>query len=172
MHEMVEFIVSRKSCRAFLDTPVPQPLLEEMVAAGLSAPSARNSQSTVLVVNQDKDTIQAISALNASVMGASSDPFYGAPAVIHVLAPADYAHRLVDGACVMENLLLAAHGLGLGARWINRAAEVFNGEEGKALLAKWGLEGDYEGIAHCVIGYPNETPPEKPRREGRVFMVD
>ena len=79
---------------------------------------------------------------------------------------------LYDGSLVMENLQLAAHALGLGACWIHRAKETFETEEGKALLKKWGIEGAYEGIGNCIVGYPKSIPEQKPRKENRVFYVE
>jgi nitroreductase len=72
----------------------------------------------------------------------------------------------------MENLQLAAHSLGLGACWIHRAKETFETEEGKQLLKSLGIEGEYEGIGNCIIGYPNVKPEVKPRKENRVYYID
>ena len=72
----------------------------------------------------------------------------------------------------MENMLLAAHGLGLGACWIHRAKETFERPEGKAILKKLGIEGDYEGIGNCIVGYPDMTPIAKPRKENWIYYVD
>ena len=88
-----------------------------------------------------------------------------------MLAPREERNRVYDGSLVMGNLMLAAHALGLGSCWIHRAREEFDTPEGKAILAELGVEGDYEGIGHCILGYPAETPAPKPRREGRVFYA-
>lgn len=170
---MLDLLKTRRSCRSYQDKAVPKELLDQVVEAGRYAPSARNGQSTIMVVNQDKETVQALGRMNAAVMNAPKDTFYGAPAVISVLAPADNQHAMVDGACVMENMMLAAHALGLGTCWINRATQVFDSQEGKEMLTKWGIEGDYTGVAHCIIGYPaTEAPAPTPRKENRVFFVD
>ena len=73
----------------------------------------------------------------------------------------------------MGNMMLAAHALGLGSCWINRAREEFDTEEGKEILRSLGIEGDYEGVGHCVVGYPaGELPKAAPRKEGRVFWAE
>ena len=73
----------------------------------------------------------------------------------------------------MGNLLNAAHDVGLGACWIHRAKEVFASEEGKAILRELGVEGDYEGIGNCIIGYAATPLPEaKPRKEGYVVWAE
>ena len=100
------------------------------------------------------------------------DPFYGAPVVLVVLADKSRPTHVYDGSLVMGNLMNAAHALGVGSCWIHRAKEEFESEEGQALLKKWGIEGDYEGIGHCVLGYPkNLLPQAKPRKENFVYYV-
>ena len=101
-----------------------------------------------------------------------SDPFYGAPVVLVVLADKSVPTYLYDGSLVMENLLLAAHALGLGACWIHRAKETFELPEGKALLKKLGIEGEYEGIGNCIVGYADGEFAQKPRKENRVYYVN
>jgi len=72
----------------------------------------------------------------------------------------------------MGNLMLAAHTLGIGSCWIHRAKQEFESEEGKQILKDLGVEGDYEGIGHCILGYTEgEIPAAAPRREGNVVYV-
>lgn len=86
-------------------------------------------------------------------------------AKIVVLADANARCGVQDGSLVMGNLMNAAAAIGLGSCWINRAKEEFETEEGKALLKKWGIEGDYIGVGHCILGYPAEEPrPAAPRK--------
>jgi nitroreductase len=109
--------------------------------------------------------------MNAAVLGVSSDPFYGAPTVLIVLARASSPYAVEDGSLVLGNLMNAAKAIGLGACWINRAREVFDTDEGKALLKKWGIEGEYRGIGNCILGYPAEDPAIKPRKDDYVTYV-
>ena len=114
-----------------------------------------------------------LSRANAAVMGADFDPFYGAPVVLVVLADRSVPTCVEDGALVMGNLMNAAHAEGLGSCWIHRAREVFAAKEGQALLKSLGLEGDYVGVGHCILGYPADPLPEaEPRRPGRVFWIE
>ena len=129
-------------------------------------------QGAIMLCVTDKVLRDRLSKLNAGVMGASMDPFYNAPAVIVVLADKTVRTSVYDGSLVMGNLMLAAHSIGLGSCWIHRAKEVFDSEEGKQILAELGIEGDYEGVGNCVVGYPERMPTEKlPRRGGRVFFA-
>ena len=99
------------------------------------------------------------------------DPFYGSPCILVVLADKTWPLGIYDGSLVMGNLLNAATALGVDSCWIHRAKKVFATEEGKALLAKWGIEENYAAIAHCILGYPAEAPEAKPRKEGFVVRV-
>lgn len=171
MNKALENIMERRSIRRYKDAQITGEELEQVIQAGLCAPSAMNRQSAVIVAVQDKEDIAYMSRLNAEVMGADSDPFYGAPTVLVVLAEADSRCAVQDGSLVMGNLMNAAHAIGLGSCWINRAYEVFEKEEGKALLKKWGVEGKYIGVGNCILGYPEEAPEMKPRKENRVAYV-
>lgn len=174
MNEVLKAIKDRKSVKKYKDTPVPKELIEQIVEAGLCAPSGLNKQAPIVIAVTDKATRDELSRLNAgSDPFFRSDPFYGAPCVLVVLADKNAAHTyLYDGSLTMGNMLLAAHSLGLGACWIHRAKETFETPEGKAILEKLGLTGDYEGIGNCVIGYPDMTPQAKPRKENRAFYIE
>ncbi len=134
------------------------------------APSGMGRQSAIMVVLDDEETISELSKMNAAIMGTSGDPFYGAKTVIVVLANKDVPTYLYDGSLVMGNLMNAAEALGIESCWIHRAKEEFESEKGKALLKKWGIEGNYEGIGHCVLGY-GEKAPEKPRKENYIYRI-
>ena len=171
MNEFLEVIKSRKSTKAFLDKEVPLELIEQIVEAGTYAPTGRNLQSPIIVAVTNKAVRDHLSKMNASIMNANTDPFYGAPVVLIILANKDVNTYIYDGSCVMENLMLAAHSLGLGSCWIHRAKEEFESEEGKALLKEWGIEGNYEGIGHVIIGYNKVEPVSKPRKDNYVYYI-
>ena len=125
-----------------------------------------------MVAVQDKETLAELSLRNAAVMGTKNDPFYGAPTAVLVLGEKNNPNGVQDASLVMGNLMLAAASLGLGSCWINRAKEEFETEEGKALLKKWGIEGDYIGVGHCILGYPAEEPrPAAPRKPDYIVYA-
>lgn len=172
MNETMQTILSRKSVKKFKSEQVPKEMIDQIVQAGLSAPSGLNKQSPIILVVTDKQVRDELSFFNAGKDPFKrADPFYGAPCVLVVLADKSVPTYLYDGSLVMENLLLSAHSLGLGACWIHRAKETFENEEWKAFLKKLGVYGDYEGIGNCVIGYADMQPQEKPRKENRVFYI-
>ena len=169
MHEILK---NRRSVRKYTQEQVSDAHLDAILEAGLYAPSGMNTQNTVMVAVRDKETRNQLSRMNAAVMGTESDPFYGAPCVIVVLAEPERYTWLEDGALVMGNLMNAAYEMGLGSCWIHRAQQMFESPEGKALLRKWGLREDLKGVGNCILGYPEEVPEARPRRDGRIVKVD
>ena len=169
---MYEKLLTRRSIRKYQDRQVEEELLDKVLQAGLYAPTAKNNQKPVMVAVRDKATRDQLSRMNAAVMGVDSDPFYGAPCVIVVLADPEYPTWIDDGSLVLGNLMNAAHALNLGSCWINRAREEFDSAEGKALLKKWGIEGDWIGVGHCILGYPAAEPkPAAPRKPDYIVRV-
>ena len=172
MNEVIKAIKERRSVKSYKSDPVPTELLDAILEAGTYAPTGRNMQSPIMIAVTDKALRDKLASLNAAVMGMDGDPFYGAPAVIVVFADRSRMTYLYDGSLVMENLMLAAHSLGLGSCWIHRAKEVFDSEEGKEILKSLGIEGDYEGIGNCIIGYTHTPPAErKPRKENYIYKI-
>ena len=171
--DAMENLLTRRSVRKYKPDMVPKEVLEQIVRAGTYAPTGMNRQSPIILAITDKALRDRLSALNARIMGKPDmDPFYGAPVVLVVLADKAVPTHLYDGSLVMANLMLAAHSLGVGSCWIHRAKEVFASEEGKAILRELGIEGDYEGIGNCIIGYAATPLPEaKPRKEGYVVWA-
>lgn len=163
---------NRRSCRNYQKKQITDAELDAVLEAGTYAPTGMGRQSPILVAVQDPETVALLSQLNGAIMGSDSDPFYGAPTVVVVLADRSMPTYLYDGSCVMTNLLNAAGALGLGSCWIHRAREVFDSPEGKELLKKWGVEGDYEGIGNCILGYwEGDIPEARPRKEGYIVKV-
>ena len=173
MNETLQVIRSRRSVKKYKDTPVAKELIEKIVEAGTCAPSGLNKQSPIILAVTNKEVRDKLSFPTAGKDPFKrSDPFYGAPVVLVVLADKSVPTYLYDGSLVMENMLLAAHSLGLGACWIHRAKETFAMEEGKEILRSLGIEGDYEGIGNCIVGYPDTIPADKPRKENWVYYID
>lgn len=170
MADILNVLKSRRSCRSFDGRTVEKEKLNAILEAGTYAPTGMGRQSPIMVAVQDKETITKLSKMNAAIMGTDGDPFYGAATVIIVLADKNMPTYLYDGSLVMGNLMNAAEALGVNSCWIHRAKEEFESEEGKAMLKAWGIEGDYEGIGHCVLGY-GEKIPAKPRKEDYIYRV-
>ena len=164
-------LLNRRSVRKYTDQQVPDELLDQVLEAGLYAPTGMNTQNIYMVAVRDKETRDLMMKLNAAVMGRDSDPFYGAPCVIVVLGDAEGYPVVENGSLVLGNLMNAAHAVGLGSCWIHRAKQTFETEEGKALLRAWGLPENLVGIGNCILGYAEEVPEARPRKEGRIVKV-
>ena len=168
----MEDLLARRSVRSYTDSIPPMEVIEEICKAGTYAPTGMNRQSPIIIAVTNKEMRDRMSKLNAGVMGADNDPFYGAPVVLVVLADKSVHTCVEDGSLVMGNLMNAAHAKGLGSCWIHRAREVFESEEGKQILKELGIEGDYVGVGNCILGYTKGDYPEaKPRKENWVYWV-
>ena len=171
--DAIQAMLTRKSVKKYKAQPVEKELIDKIIEAGLNAPSGLNKQSPIILAVTDKKTRDQLSHWNANDDPFfRADPFYGAPCVLVVLADKSVPTRVYDGSLVMENLMLAAHALGLGACWIHRARETFERPEAKEILKKLGIEGEYEGIGNCIIGYADIDPEKKPRKENRVYYIE
>ncbi len=168
MHETLK---NRRSVRKYKPDQVSDAHLDAILEAGLYAPSGMNTQNAYMVAVRDKATRDQLSKMNAAVMGTDKDPFYGATCVVVVLVEPERYTAVEDGSLVLGNLMNAAYEAGLGSCWIHRAKQMFESEEGKALLRQWGLREDLMGVGNCILGYPDEEPAPKPRREGRIVKV-
>ncbi|MDD6771505.1 MAG: nitroreductase [Inconstantimicrobium porci] len=171
MKETLEDLKTRRSCRNYRNEQIKDEELNAVLEAGTYAPTGMGMQSPKMVVVQDKETVAKLSKMNGAVMGSSNDPFYGAPTVVIVFADKNRGTYLEDGSLVMGNLLNAAHAVGLGSCWIHRAKEVFETEEGKELMKKWGITDNYVGIGNCILGYAEEFVPAKPRKADYIVRV-
>ena len=172
--ETLECIRTRRSIRKYKDEQVPEDLLEKVLEAGMWAPTGMNKQSPTIVAITDKEQRDRLMRLNAQIMGRDIDPFYGAPAVILVLVDTSIPTACNDGELVMQNMMLAAHDLGLGSCYIWRARQEFESDEGKQMLADWGLPADveFEGVGHVILGFADtELPEGAPRKENYVYRV-
>lgn len=169
----LEALTTRRSCRNYLPDPVPAELIDQILEAGTFAPTGMGRQSPIIVAVTNKEVRDELSRLNAAVMGGEDDPFYGAPAVLVVLARKDVGTHVYDGSLVMGNMLNAAHELGLGSCWIHRAKEEFETPEGRAILSRLGIDADeYEGIGNCIVGYAAAPVLEAaPRKAEYIYRI-
>ena len=174
MSQVFDNIYTRRSYRSYKSDPVPRELVEKVCEAGTYAATGMNRQSPVIIAITEKGTRDRLMELNASIMGREgTDPFYGAPVVIVVLADKNIMTHVYDGSLVLGNMMLAAHELGLGSCWIHRAKEEFETDMGRELLSSLGIEGDYEGVGHLILGYPDGDEPQlRPRKDGYVHFIE
>ena len=175
MNDIIKAMEERRSIRKFKPEMPSKEQLAQIIEAGLYAANGMGKQGTLTIAITNREIRDKLAAINCQIGGwqADFDPFYGAPAILVVLANKSYPFRVYDGSLVMGNMMLAAHSLGLGSIWIHRAKEEFERPEYQQLLKKLGVEGEWEGVGHCAVGYADGAmPPAAPRKEGRVLWLE
>lgn len=175
MNQTITDMINRRSCRKFKPDAVPAELLDQIIEAGLYAASGMGRQTVKIIAVTDKTMRDKIAEDNRKIgqWNEGFDPFYGAPVILAVISDKNCSTCVYDGSLVMGNMMLAAHSLGLGSIWIHRAKEEFETPEYRELLKKLGIEGDYEGIGHCAIGFADcELPAPPERKPDRVYRID
>ena len=174
MNETLRVLESRRSCRKFKPDMVKDDELSAIIKAGTYAATGMGKQSPIIIVVKDAALRDEIAEENRKIGGWQEgfDPFYGAPVILIVLANKEVPTYIYDGSLVMGNLMNAAESLGVGSIWIHRAKEEFESDFGKDILKKLGIDGEYEGIGHCAIGYAAETARDAaPRKENYVYYI-
>ena len=172
MAETLKTIKERRSVRKYKADRVPQEVIDQILEAGTYAPTGMGKQSPIIIQVADTEMRNKLSEMNRKIMGTDFDPFYGAPDVLIVLADKAIPTYLYDGSLVMGTLMLAAKDLGVDSCYIFRAKEEFESEEGKAILASLGIEGDYEGIGHVILGYADgEVAPAAARKANYIYKL-
>lgn len=172
MAETLTTLKTRRSCRAYKPELIEEAKLNAILEAGTYAATGMGKQAPIIISVTDREVRDQLSKMNAAIMGVDFDPFYGAPQLLIVLADKNVPTYLYDGSLVMGNLMNAAADLGVASCWVHRAKEEFESEEGKAILKRLGIEGDYEGIGHLILGYaekPASAPA--PRKENYIYHI-
>lgn len=192
---VMENIVTRRTIRRFLDKQICEEELQTVLEAGLYAPSAGGRQGVLFVVSQDKQTNEKLGRIKRSNShvrmstdtvyisreqpSIADDPnianaFYDAPTVITLFVPKNFLYGPYDASAAAENMLLAAHSIGLGGCYIGSAWDSFNDEFGQETLRKWNIRTDYYATLHVLLGYPRDkqAPTAKARKDGRIIRVD
>lgn len=172
MAETLTTLKTRRSCRAYKPDRVEADKLNAIIEAGTYAATGMGKQSPIIIVVENKEIRDKLSKMNAKIMGMDIDPFYGAPELLIVLANKEIPTYVYDGSLVMGNMMNAAADLGVASCWIHRAKEEFESEEGKAILKDLGIEGDYEGIGHLVLGYEAKPAGDPaPRKADYIYKI-
>ena len=171
-NNFLEIIRTRRSYRSYKPEQITDEQLNAVLEAGTYAPTSRGLQSPFIVAIQNDELKARLAQMNAEIMGVTTNPYYDAPTYVLVFVPADAPNGIQDASLVLENMMLAAHAQGLGSCWIHREREMFATEEGKELMAQWGLPEGLVGIGALALGYPGgESSPAKPRKEGYTRVI-
>ena len=185
MNDMLQFIKSRRSTRAFAQRPVEQDKLEEVIEAGRYAPSGGNSQSCHLIVVKDRAVLDKLAELVESAFASMEETpgmyssmvnsirraraggyrfHYDAPVLIITANKKDYGNNMADCACMLENMMLMANALDLGSCWINQLKWLQNDPALLEYMMSLGMRGDERVYGALAVGYAN-TADALPVRE-------
>lgn len=170
--EVLRCLLTRRSVRAYEPRQITEDELEAVLQAGLYAPCGMGSQKVYFAAVQDKAVRDRLSAMNRAILGSDSDPYYGAPTIVVVLADPERYTWVEDGSCALTAMMEAAHAVGLASCWIHGEHEMFQLPEGKALLREWGLPQDLRGVGSLALGYAaGPLPQPKERKAGYIHKV-
>ena len=195
MNDVMQTILHRRSIRRFDDRQLDEDALQQILQAGLYAPSAGGRQGVLFAVCQDRAVnlrLGRIKRANSHPRMASggnyvsreqpsiaddpalTDAFYGAPTVITLFAPKNFLFAVDDCAVAAENMMLAADALGVGSCYIGQGWPAFADPYGQEILRQWAIPTDHYAVMQLLLGYPrpgDAHPAPKPRKAGRVLRV-
>ena len=171
---VIEAIMSRRSIRKYKDTPVEREKLQLIAECGVNAPNGMNAQRWEVRIVDNAESIAAISEeyKKANPQLLERDPgfknmFRNAPAVICVAVPA--GDDGVNAGLLGENIMLAAHSIGLGTVCLGGPVRFLkDSEAGRAFIARLGFSEDYSLLYMIGVGYPDEAPDAKPRDLSKI----
>ena len=193
MNEVMQTILHRRAVRRFQQRQVEEDVLEQILEAGLYAPSAGGRQGVLFAVCQDRqvnERLGKIKRANSHFRMASGenyisreqpsiadDPkltnaFYDAPTVITLFAPKNFLFGPEDCAVAAENMMLAADSLGVGSCYIGQGWTAFADPYGQEMLRQCNIRPDYYAVMQLLLGYPRPEDGHlspKSRKEGRVL---
>lgn len=182
---LMEAIENRRSVRNYTDRKVDRAALEKLFAAAVMAPSASNSQPWAFAVIQDAKLLKEYSDRTKSHLLANTDEksplakyrgmlanpdfniFYNAGTLVVIYAKPGGLESRGDCCLAAQNLMLAAHGLGLGTCWIGFAKALLDLPELKREL---GVPADYAVVAPIIVGYPQGRIPQLTRDEPQILF--
>ena len=192
-NEVMKTIMYRRAIRRVEGKQIAEDELEQILQAGVYAPSAGGRQGVIFAVCQDKEVNEKLGKIkransNFRMSTATSyvskeqpsivdDPklinaFYDAPTVITMFAPRNFLFSVEDCAVAAENMMLMATSLGVGSCYIGQGWTAFADPFGQEILKKWDIPNGYYAVMQLLLGYPRKEdkhPMAKPRKEKRIL---
>ena len=193
MNETMQTILHRRAIKRFDARQIDEDILQQILQAGLYAPSAGGKQGVIFAVCQDKEVNERLGKIkransNPHMATATNyvsreqpsiadDPkltnaFYDAPTVITMFAPKKFLFSVDDCAVAAENMMLAADSLGIGSCYIGQGWTAFADSYGQEILRKWEIRTDYYAVMQLLLGYPkanDKYPTAKVRKPDRIL---
>ena len=171
MNEVTKNILTRRSIRAFLNREIPKEELEQIVQAGLYAPSGHNYQTWRFTVVTDRKEIQRLAKIIGEKLGREHYDMYNPQVLLVPSNERENPHGMEDNACALENIFLAAHSFGIGSVWINQLRDICEEEEVRDILTDWGIPENHQVFGMAALGYGKTEPEQKVKKVGIVHYV-
>lgn len=195
MPDVFETMLHRRSIRRYEFRQIEEGALQQILQAGLYAPSAGGRQGVIFAVCQEQEVNERLgkikranshprmaagnSYVSREQPSIADDPrltnaFYDAPTVITMFAPKNFLFSAEDCALAAENMMLAADALGIGSCYIGQGWVAFADPYGQEILKQWEIPSDHYAVMQLLLGYPREGdkhPTAKPRKAGRIIRI-
>lgn len=170
MNETMQSILNRRSTRKYTSDPVSAEALQQIIDAGLWAPTARNEQEVKIAVMDDPELRKAFREAYEAAGGRKNFD-YGCPVFFFLYGDRDFPYTELDSGIVVENMAVAAESLGLGTVIIGCIRDFMRSAAGAAWREKIGMaENDLFTIGLCIGHIAEPTKPQV-RKEGRLIFV-
>ncbi len=169
--DVMKNLLERRSIRAYTQEVPSHELLEQIVLAGQYAPSGKNLQEWHFVVVEKAEVLHRLEELLGEALGRPNYNLYGAPVIILCANKKGARNAMADCSAALQNMMLAAHDLGLGTCWINQFRDVWEDEKVNAYLAEIGLPEGYQVQCSTIVGYPAQKPQAPARKPGTVTYI-
>ena len=153
--DAIEVLKTRRSIRLYEEKPVPREMLEQIIDTARLAPSANNIQPWEFVVVTEQGMRKQIADL------ADYGKFIGQAGTCVAVFAKDVKHYIEDGSAATENILVAAHALGLGTCWVAGYKKAY----GAPIAEILGVPAGFCLVALISLGYPAEEVEPHGKRD-------
>ncbi len=172
MNPVIEAILTRRSTRAFTDKPLTRDEMETLINAGRYAPSGMNRQTWHFtgILNQEK--IHELATCISTVLDRKDYNFYNAPALILVSNEKEGRWSRDDNACALQNILLAAHSMGIASVWVNQLKGICDDPRVRPLLTHMEIPENHEIYGLAALGYDAGEPKGMVEKTGAYTIIE
>ncbi|MEY8532126.1 nitroreductase family protein [Blautia pseudococcoides] len=172
MNAVMENILTRRSIRAFQNKEIPKNELEQIVQAGLYAPSGQNRQTWKFTVVTDRDKIRKLAEVIGRKLGRDGYDMYSPQVLVIPSNEKENRHSMEDNACALENIFLAAHSFGIGSVWINQMRDLCQESEVREILNSWDIPRSHKVFGMAALGYAAASENKEVKKTGEVHFVE
>lgn len=176
---VTDLMMSRRSIRAYKDSTISRETLKAILKCGINAPNGMNRQSYEIRVIDSPTLIDSITKAvvkdnpKIAERAGFKNIFVNAPCVVCIAYDTQYDMAQIDCGLLGENILLAAWAKGIGSCCLGSSARwILNSPSAKPYLDRMAFSKGYELLYCIALGYPDETPDARPRRDDMIKFVD